>query len=161
MEECNHLKGRPYELCTGVGRDGRPNPTQRDSDTYRRKMGLEPIVVQEPTLITSSTPGNKSKIGTNLAALFAEHVGAVPCGECKRAIAFLNSLPLEEVVRSRDTIVAEIYSRALKSAPTWLTKLAVYADKMFTGGTVTTLAIGMWLDEACVMEQQNASQRPI
>lgn len=157
MTECDHLKGRPWELCTGIGRDGRPNPTQSASDAYRAKIGLEPIVVAEPQAkqISKRTPKTElkrvSKIGTNLAKTFHDIAGAIPCGDCKAALKELDSLTTEQVQAERDSWVKRITANTKKAAPRYWQKVVLSADQfLHLGGT--EYLIGMWLDEACNIE---------
>lgn len=156
-DECKHLRGRKLDQCEGRGHNGRSNPLQSDCDAYRESWGLPPIVVQEPQAkqIYSETPQCKqvSQIGTNLAAIFAEEVGAIPCGECKGAIRNLNSLTTAEVRNRRGEIVSAIAGRAKSAAPTFFTKLVVAADQFLSIGG-TEFMIGLWLDRACNMESK-------
>lgn len=43
MTECEKYVGRLYDLCTGVGHDGRPTPEPVYSAAFRASVGLPPI----------------------------------------------------------------------------------------------------------------------
>ena len=156
MDECEHLRGRPRDLCYGKGFDGRPNPSQQSSDRYRATIGLSPIVVQRPSQPNHVLAGKKqvSRIGSVLAQIIADRIGAVPCGQCKSAIVKLNSMTPAEVQLARATIIADIASRAQKSAPAWWQKALIATDQFLHSGG-TEYMIGQWIDEAC-REEYNA-----
>jgi len=155
-DECEQYKGRLRDLCAGVGFDGRPNPTQGACDRYRATIGLSPIVVQRPSQPNHVLAGKKqvSRIGSVLAQIIADRIGAVPCGQCKSAIVKLNSMTPAEVQLARATIIADIASRAQKSAPAWWQKALIATDQFLHSGG-TEYMIGQWIDEAC-REEYNA-----
>lgn len=152
MSECEHLIGRPRDLCEGRGLDGRPNPTQEACDQRRLSMGLPLIVVENPAEPTTKQAPVVSSIGTNLAKLFHDRVGAIPCGRCKREIRNLNSMTAEDVIADRENIIDRIEKASRKASANWLAKLAAKADEVVTDGAVKSAIIGMWLDEACEAE---------
>jgi len=154
MEECEHLKGRPRDLCMGVGHAGRPNPTQKHCDEYRAKMGLPPIVVQNPAVVTNVAGAVQrvSDIGDRLAAIFTERVAAIPCGRCKNTLYRLNAMTREQVLSQRESIISDIEANAQLAGNKWFVKWSLVLDQWATGGAIARHVIGMWLDEVCAAE---------
>ena len=160
-EECQHLKGRKRDLCEGRGLDGRQNPLQSASDDFRASIGLEPITVAEPQAkqivprqSRISAP-QVSKIGTRLANIFRDTWGAIPCGNCKEAIAELNGMTVDEVQSRRFELVKAITSNAANAAPAYWQKIMIAADQfLHIGGT--EYVIGQHLDKACELERSSA-----
>lgn len=163
MDGCSEHKGRLYDLCTGIGHDGRPNPTQEACDRFRDKHGKDKIEVQNPSAPSPernmARPTDRSNVGTLLAKIFKEKVGAVPCSACKQRIASLNQLSVPDIISRRAAIVAEISQSAAKSAPKWWQKAGVIADQ-FLGTGVTSSLIGSYLDMACAMASTIEPQPP-
>ena len=157
MIECEQYNGRLRDLCAGVGYDGRPNPTQGACDRFRERINKPPIVVTNPAKPSHAKlpkAPSVSRIGSVLAQIIADRIGAVPCGKCKAAIVTLNSMTPAEVQLARATIIEDIASRAQKSAPAWWQKALIATDQFLHSGG-TELLIGLWIDEAC-REEYNA-----
>lgn len=153
MTECDHLKGRPWELCAGIGRDGRPNPSQSASDAYRARMGLEPIVVADPapSSVTAKQPP-VSQIGNRLSRYFRDRIGKMPCGWCAAQIARLNTMTPDQVKAEREELAAAIVENAKRNAG-WALKLAVAADEALGLGQSVALVLS-YIDEACEEESR-------
>jgi len=152
--ECDNLHGRPLDLCLGVGRDGRPNPSQDASDRYRAHMGLDPIGVRNPsTRIKSEKSRTVSQVGSRLSALFKSRIGAIPCGNCKSAIGTLNTMTTLEIRSHREFIIEQIETNSLTAQTAWWAKVLAYADSVVTGGMASRAMIGMWIDEAIAAEE--------
>jgi hypothetical protein len=158
-EECKHFKGRRQDLCEGRGLNGRLTPPQHAVDHFRKSKGLEPIVVTETNFTRVSPhrqrPAQVSRIGSRLEKMFADEWGAVPCGDCKRAILKLNAMTVEQVRSLRSSVVRDISSRASKAVPQWWAKVLTSADQfLHIGGT--EYMIGRYVDRACLEEESGA-----
>lgn len=156
-EECQQFKGRFRDLCEGQGLSGRPSPPQHAVDRFRDSHGLERIEVIQVTPSVRFSPHRqqKSRIGDRLAKMFASEWGAVPCGECKRAITRLNRMTVEEVVEHRKELIKDIASRASTSLPQYWARILTAADQfVHLGGT--EYVIGRYLDQACEQELADA-----
>ena len=92
-----------------------------------------------------------SHIGTRLSLIIKTRYKAAPCGQCRAAIARLNTMTPEEVQADRENIIADIASRAAAKAPHWWQSLLVKADQALGTGKVDAM-IGGWLDEAIAAE---------
>lgn len=158
MKECEHLRGRPRDLCDGVGYSGRANPTQSASDRYRDSMGLAPIVVQNPSASTAEprTP-QVSKIGTRLSGIFKDRVDAMPCSLCREEIQRLNTLTVDQVRSERDEIIATVLLNSERSV-TWYTKFRAVVE-MAKNCCGPEGLIGIYLDEACDAEMINNQEK--
>lgn len=157
MDECSELKGRLRDLCYGVGLNGRPNPSQKASDDYRRSIGLDPIVVNSPSVrYVKGKPSpvrSISKIGTNLSKIFKERIAQVPCGDCKAEIEALNLMTPEDVRKDIDNLIDRIVKNAKRNAAWWL-KLTVKTVEI-VGSEIHTVYIKSCILEACEMEEKN------
>ncbi len=152
MRDCAKYKGRLRDLCEGVGRNGRPNPSQRAIDAFAAKEKFMPATaVDQPAVV--KVP-DVSSIGTNLAKIFKDEIAAIPCGECKQRIAKLNQMTASEVQADRANIVKTIASSAARNAPSWWQKILVIADQSLGTG-FTEDFIGKCLDRACGVESAN------
>lgn len=156
MSDCEKFegKGRLEDLCLGVGLDGRDNPTQEACDRFRTWAGLQKILVANPGL---KQPKIKpvSQIGTRLANIFRDTWGAIPCGNCKQAIAELNGFTVDQVKLNREQWVNVITQNALSAAPKYWQKITISADQFLHAGG-TEFVIGMHLDKACDLEIKEA-----
>lgn len=148
MNECDQYKGRLRDLCDGVGRDGRPNPTQQASDRFRDWKVLPRIVVESPSARTAAREA--SQVGTRLSAIITERTGQIPCGPCKQMIKNLNGMTVDEIRRQSETIVDVIIDNAKKHGKWWI-KLGVAAAESVKSDRHRDL-IASYLEEACVME---------
>jgi len=159
MDECQEQKGRLKDLCYGVGFNGRPNPSQKASDDYRRSIGLDPIVVNSPSVRYvkgKPSPVAVSKIGTNLAKIFHDNVGQVPCGDCKAEIERLNTMTVTEVEADTEAIIGRIVSNAKRNAAWWL-RLSVKTLEV-VHSEIHSEYIKKCLTEACQMESINGTK---
>lgn len=160
-QECEQFKGRYRDLCEGRGLDGRFTPPQHAVNHFRSSKGLGVIVVTEmntPRLSPHRQQRPKlSTIGDRLAQIFATKWGALPCGDCKKAIQKLNRMTAEQVRDSRQQIIADIASRASSAMPQYWAKILTSADQfLHLGGT--EYVIGQYVDRAC-QEEENAQAR--
>jgi hypothetical protein len=89
-----------------------------------------------------------SRIGTRLSEKFSNRVGAIPCGPCKREIASLNHMTVEQAIRQKDQIVDRIEKNAKTSSQKWFLKLVMKADQLATGGGVGRWYILQLLNES-------------
>jgi hypothetical protein len=159
--ECEQFKGRYKDLCEGRGLDGRFTPPQHAVDQFRSSKGLDMIVVTEgntPRLSPHRQQRPKlSNIGDRLAQMFATEWGALPCGDCKKAIQKLNRMTIEQVRTTRQQVIADIASRASKAVPQYWAKILTSADQfLHLGGT--EFVIGRYIDRAC-QEEEDAQTR--
>jgi hypothetical protein len=157
--ECEQFKGRYRDLCEGRGLDGRFTPPQHAVDQFRSSKGLDTIVVTEGNNPRVSPHRQRyppvSRIGSRLEKMFADEWGAVPCGDCKKAILKLNTMTVEQVRNLRSSVVHDISSRASKAVPQWWAKVLTSADQfLHIGGT--EYMIGRYVDRACLEEESGA-----
>jgi hypothetical protein len=158
-DECEQFKGRFRDLCEGRGLDGRLTPPQQAVNLFRDGKGLERIEVTETNFARVSPhrqrPAQVSRIGSRLEKMFADEWGAVPCGDCKRAVLKLNAMTVEQVRSLRSSVVHDISSRASKAVPQWWAKVLTSADQfLHIGGT--EYMIGRYVDRACLEEESGA-----
>ena len=160
--ECEQFMGRYRDLCEGRGLDGRNTPPQRAVDQFRSSKGLpliEVVEVRQPRVSPHRQQNPKlSGVGSRLERIFSTEWGAVPCGDCKKAIQKLNRMTVEQVRQDKKSIVADIVSRTSKSIPQYWAKVLTSADQfMHLGGT--EYVIGRYLDRACREEEEDAKQQ--
>lgn len=93
-----------------------------------------------------------SGTGSRLAKKFADRIAAVPCGSCKRIMAEMDMLTVDQVRERRDEFVERIEANAPNSGAAWWAKAMMMADSCTTGGIAMRVMIGMWLDEAIAEE---------
>lgn len=160
-DECLQFKGRKRDLCEGRGLDGRGNPTQDASNQFRASVGLQPVVVEYPS-VAQVIPGGwqlpeppKSKIGVHVSEMFQTRIGQVPCGDCKFEIARLNSMTAAEVLGDIDAVTGRIIDNAKRSASWWL-KLTVKTLEVCNSDAHADL-IKAYLVEACQMEPEHGT----
>ena len=156
MDECLQFVGRLRDLCEGRGLNGRIHPPIQHVNNFRARNKLSPINAKQiqaenyapesPVAKEERVP-DASNIGTILAELISQRYHVIPCSGCKNAIVKLNRMKPQEVLEQKQTIVADIASRAGSLKPLWL-KLAVWADSMLMTGE-THRRIEALLDEAC------------
>lgn len=167
MNDCQEYPGRLYDLCTGTGHDGRPDPPPEAIKhfaenrslypTTNRMRSMEPSRKSNHTSATVRAPEvTVSKIGSRLKTKFASWVGAIPCGNCKNEISRLNRLTPEEAAAARDEIINRIEMNAKTATMPWYSRLAAKADGMATGGLGAKFLIGMLLDESIEEERGGA-----
>lgn len=158
MEECSKYKGRLYDLCTGTGHDGRPNPTQDACNRFREQHGKELIVVQNPSAETPKKLSDGtfavSSIGTYMETLIRQRIAAMPCSRCKQRILNLNAQTPEEAEAGREELIKEMKADAVRAASKWWLKVVAAADQfLHLGGTEYLL--NWCLDDAIEMERNS------
>lgn len=161
MDECLKHKGRLYDLCTGQGHDGRPNPTQDACDRFRGRHNNDRIKVKNPSSPTPKAIRNGdvavSAIGTHMETLIRKRVAAVPCSRCRQRILMLNSHTPDSVASIRDALIKEMVADAAEVAPSWWAKMLVVSDQfLHLGGTQYLL--NWCLDDAIAMERLSPLQ---
>jgi hypothetical protein len=164
MEDCEGLVGRLLDLCDGVGRDGRPNPTQDACDRFRDSIKKQRIAVINPSAVTAPPFADGSipisTIGTHMETLIRKRIGAMPCSRCKARVVRLNLQTIEQAQAGRVELIAEMKKDAVKSAAKWWLKVVAAADQYLDLGG-TEYLLNWCLDDALAMEaeaQANAAQ---
>lgn len=99
----------------------------------------------------------RSNVGTILARLFKDRIGAVPCGNCKAVIGSLNSMTVEHIRNHAEEIIGRIEHNSKNAKSAWWAKLLAHADAVVTGGVVSRHLIAKWLAEACDEDEREAA----
>jgi len=141
MEECSHLSGHMYNICTGNA-----NMDKWKIDHYRKIWGLEPLYDEskplpspniEPVVINKlnvhdfqhMVHGDYEHIipgpGTQLLKLYKDS-GVPPCNACFELALKMNGWGPDGCKENMDAIILDIFPRALswiKENKSWVHKL--------------------------------------
>lgn len=116
-EECGRFRNRQFDLCTGKGHDGRPDPADHVVVHFRKKNSRKQIVVHPSSMRFSpemlDSVATKVPPGTHFKQLLSEINLKLPgCEGCQGTMARMNRAGVAGCKKSRDVFLTEIKSRA-------------------------------------------------
>lgn len=120
--DCQHFPGRLFDLCTGQGQDGRPDPSPEAVQMFRAQVASETrgtmVAGREPRSPLSNRPirmrpPKLSGPGTQFRQLLSEIDLHLPgCEGCQGTMSRMNRAGVEGCKEQRAQFLAEIKSRA-------------------------------------------------
>lgn len=167
-EECGRFRNRRFDLCTGKGHDGRPDPADHVVEHFRRRNHRVRIVVSPKELSLSAKDAEKLQKpetgpGAELWSLFDELGIQAKAGcSCKSIKREMNRLGVDGCKNRRDKLLERIKKNATNYGAADAVKAASKAIASGLAFRINPLdAIGSLFDEAVRRAEAKAKEQMI